>query len=393
MIINLYYIGENKETFSHFKKILGENLVNLNIGKERNPKTLISQIDKGKDGILFFEKENVRKDSVFINYVRKEAPMVYVVLIAESVNLSERREYLSCGVVNTVLPNPDEKQLIKGLSILSRRQMQFFNHKINSEPEKQNNYSLMTFNLPLWKRLFDIFFALCAIMALSPVLIITSIAIRLESKGPIIYKAKRAGTNYHIFDFLKFRSMYTGADKHLKDFSSLNQYTQKADKAEDTQRFLVEDSVIFNDNMLFGDDDILTEDEHQNKRSQEQDDSFVKLENDPRITKVGRIIRKYSIDELPQLFNVLKGDMSIVGNRPLPLYEAELLTKDEYIDRFMAPAGLTGLWQVEKRGGAGKMSSEERKMLDIKYARNFSFLMDINIIIRTITAFIQKENV
>ena len=117
------------------------------------------------------------------------------------------------------------------------------------------------------------------------------------------------------------------------------------------------------------------------------------MENDPRITKVGRFIRKYSIDELPQLINILKGDMSIVGNRPLPLYEAELLTSDEHIDRFMGPAGLTGLWQVEKRGEAGKLSAEERKQLDIKYAKTFSFWSDIKIILKTVTAFIQKENV
>ena len=85
--------------------------------------------------------------------------------------------------------------------------------------------------------------------------------------------------------------------------------------------------------------------------------------------------------------------MSIVGNRPLPLYEAELLTTDEYIERFMAPAGLTGLWQVEKRGDQGALSAEERKQLDIKYARNFSFGTDLNIICRTFTAFVQKENV
>ena len=142
-----------------------------------------------------------------------------------------------------------------------------------------------------------------------------------------------------------------------------------------------------------GDDFRLTEEEYLKRRNELKKNNFIKLQNDPRITKVGRIIRKYSIDELPQLFNILKGDMSIVGNRPLPLYEAEQLTSDEYIERFMAPAGLTGLWQVEKRGTEGILSAEERKQLDIQYARKFSFLLDIKIIFRTFTAFIQKENV
>ena len=138
---------------------------------------------------------------------------------------------------------------------------------------------------------------------------------------------------------------------------------------------------------------MISEEDFAKKKEKALNNTFIKLENDPRVTRVGRIIRKYSIDELPQLFNILKGDMSIVGNRPLPLYEAELLTSDAYIDRFMAPAGLTGLWQVEKRGEAGKMSAEERKQLDIKYARDFSFWLDMKILIKTLTAFIQKENV
>ena len=126
---------------------------------------------------------------------------------------------------------------------------------------------------------------------------------------------------------------------------------------------------------------------------EEINNAFVKIENDPRITKVGRFIRKYSIDELPQLFNILKGDMSIVGNRPLPLYEAEKLTNDDCIDRFMAPAGLTGLWQVEGRGKGGNMSADERKQLDIKYGQTYNFILDMKIILRTFTAFIQKEDV
>ena len=131
----------------------------------------------------------------------------------------------------------------------------------------------------------------------------------------------------------------------------------------------------------------------QHLKITEQENAFVKIENDPRITRLGRFLRKYSIDELPQLFNILRGDMSAVGNRPLPLYEAERLTSDEYIERFMCPSGLTGLWQVEKRGHAGKLSPEQRKQLDIRYAREMSPWLDLKIILRTFTAFIQKENV
>jgi len=120
--------------------------------------------------------------------------------------------------------------------------------------------------------------------------------------------------------------------------------------------------------------------------------TFFKLKDDPRITKVGKLLRNTSIDELPQLFNVLIGDMSIVGNRPLPLYEAEKLTTDKYALRFLAPAGITGLWQVEKRG-KGEMSEEERLMLDNTYAKNHSFLNDMRLIMKTIPALFQKENV
>jgi lipopolysaccharide/colanic/teichoic acid biosynthesis glycosyltransferase len=125
---------------------------------------------------------------------------------------------------------------------------------------------------------------------------------------------------------------------------------------------------------------------------------FVKISNDPRVTRVGKFIRKTSIDELPQLINVLKGDMSIVGNRPLPVYEAELLTINSIANRFLAPAGITGLWQVELRGKAGVMSEEERKRLDNEYASHFvgdkySFWYDIKLILRTIPALLQKDSV
>ena len=85
--------------------------------------------------------------------------------------------------------------------------------------------------------------------------------------------------------------------------------------------------------------------------------------------------------------------MSIIGNRPLPLYEAEQLTTDEWIGRFLAPAGITGLWQVTKRGGSNKMSAQERKMLDVTYAKNFNFLFDLKILLNTFSAMRQHENV
>jgi lipopolysaccharide/colanic/teichoic acid biosynthesis glycosyltransferase len=144
---------------------------------------------------------------------------------------------------------------------------------------------------------------------------------------------------------------------------------------------------------LIGDNgERLSEAEWMKLKAENATPTFLKIKDDPRITRVGRIIRSTSIDELPQFINVLKGDMSVVGNRPLPLYEAVELTTDQWAARFLAPAGITGLWQVEKRG-KGEMSETERKQLDIKYALNVGLRMDLNIILRTFPALLQKENV
>ena len=253
-----------------------------------------------------------------------------------------------------------------------------------------------------------------AIIILSPVFIITAIAIRMESKGPVLFKSKRVGTNYTIFNFLKFRSMYIDAEDRLKEVAKEagNQYAEQNKDGEDDDKPVItaplgleaemmmmdmgmeSDMMISDDEvMLVGDDFVVAESDFNKEKQEEIENAFVKIENDPRVTKVGKFIRKTSIDELPQLFNILKGDMSIVGNRPLPLYEAEKLTADASIDRFMAPAGLTGLWQVEERGKGGMMSAEERKQLDITYGQTYNFMLDMKIIFRTLTSMIQKGNV
>ena len=288
----------------------------------------------------------------------------------------------------------DAKVLFNRIKFLISRKPQMTlmekeTHKLESE----------TYKTPFFKRVFDIIVASIAVLILSPLLLLFVIAIRLESKGKVYYISKRVGTGFKVFNFLKLRSMYPDADKRLKEYQHLNQYKEKKQPAEKRKKVLEAEMAGEGNGgvILFGDDEKVEEQEHIKKKKEEQESAFVKFENDPRITKVGHIIRKLSIDELPQLINVIKGDMSIVGNRPLPLYEAELLTTDDWTDRFNGPAGITGLWQVEARGKTSKMSPEERKQLDNKYVEiansRFSFWKDIWIIIRTFKAVFQKENV
>ena len=350
------------------------------------------------DFCVFMERSDMATDIPTIAQLHKLYPTLYIILISETLSKEEKIPYLRAGTDCMISKNTSKDDLQKLFSVI-------IDFKEKEKARKDNQISSLTeFRLPLWKRTFDILASGSAILCLSPILILTALAIRTESNGKIVYKSKRVGSNYKIFDFYKFRSMYSDADKRLAEYQQLNQYTKNiaeeeslnsSSAAEISQRSCSseqkqeqeQDILLFSDNLSTSENNYL-----KTKRT-ERSNAFFKLENDPRITRVGHFIRKYSIDELPQLFNILKGDMSVVGNRPLPLYEAELLTSDEYVQRFMGPAGLTGLRQVEKRGGAGKMSAEERKQLDLKYAKEFSFRMDMRIIIKTFTAFIQKEDV
>jgi lipopolysaccharide/colanic/teichoic acid biosynthesis glycosyltransferase len=250
----------------------------------------------------------------------------------------------------------------------------------------------------LIKRIFDITFSGMALLMLSPFFLIIAILVRAESKGPVFYYSLRVGSGYKVFKFFKFRSMFTGADAKLKDLSHLNQYnTAKVTPA--VEEPAVKELCEFCEqagtdciNPLYADNKVVCETLYNQQKECNVDSAFIKIKNDPRITRIGNFIRNTSIDELPQLWNVFIGDMSIVGNRPLPLYEAEKITTDKYALRFMAPAGITGLWQVEKRG-RGEMSEEERLNLDNNYAKTHSFGNDIRLIMRTIPALFQSENV
>ena len=403
-MIGVVYLGNNPETKERLKYIPGRLVQYATNYKEAA--TLCAPHVRNEHFILFYEQNVQAEDITAITYLKKKCRNIYVILLTHELTLDDRKMYQKCGINDTIDANASITEMNKKIQFISDREGMMF----DDAPSK---HRILRFKIPLWKRLFDIFFSLLAIIILSPVFIITAIAIRIESKGPIIFKSKRVGTNYTVFDFLKFRSMYADAEQRLKEVAKEagNQYAEKEEDEEDHQSVItaplgdeaemlmmdmgMESDMMISDEevMLVGDDFVVAESDFNKEKKEENDSAFVKIENDPRITKVGKFIRKYSIDELPQLFNILKGDMSIVGNRPLPLYEAEKLTVDSSIDRFMAPAGLTGLWQVEERGKGGNMSAEERKQLDITYGQTYNFMLDMKIIFRTLTAFVQKDNV
>lgn len=402
-MIGIVYLGNNPQTEERLKYIPGR-LVQLTKNYKEAATACAAHV-RNEHFIVFYEKNVRSEDITAITYMRKKCPNIYVILLTETLTDEERQTYQKCGINDTLSVNASVTELNKKIQFISDREGMMFDDQVSKK-------HILRFKIPMWKRTFDIVFSLLAIILLSPIFIITAIAIRLESPGPVLFKSKRVGTNYTIFDFLKFRSMYTDAEKRLKEVSKTagNQYAEKdepeepkanitaplGDEAEMAMMALgMESDMMISDDevMLVGDDFVVAESDFSKEKEEEINNAFVKIENDPRVTKVGRFIRKYSIDELPQLFNILKGDMSIVGNRPLPLYEAEKLTADASIDRFMAPAGLTGLWQVEERGKGGAMSAEERKQLDITYGQTYNFMLDMKIIFRTLTAFIQKDNV
>ena len=348
---------------------------------------------RAEHACILYEQRNPGTDCNNIRFLRSRFPETGIILItAGYLRDGERRNYLRAGVNSAMAGDVSVEDFRRTLRFMA-------DYTFTHRPVVHVNEEVQVFRMPLWKRTFDIAASLGAVIALSPLLLAVAVAVKLDSPGPVIYRSKRVGSNYRVFDFLKFRSMRTDADRRLKELSALNQYAAEAEESSGASKISLGDEEMkklladMESGMLFADDFAIPEEEHQQIVGAEQENAFVKIENDPRITRLGRFLRKYSIDELPQLFNILRGDMSVVGNRPLPLYEAERLTSDEYIERFMCPSGLTGLWQVEKRGGAGKLSPEQRKRLDIEYARRMSPWFDLKIILRTFTAFIQKENV
>jgi len=191
-----------------------------------------------------------------------------------------------------------------------------------------------------WKRALDLTVAVGALIALSPLLAIIAVAVKLTMGGPVIYRHQRVGFGGKLFDCLKFRTMISDGD------SVLQQYIQ------------------------------------QNPLAAEEWQSSRKLVRDPRVTRFGSFLRKTSLDELPQFLNIVRGDMSCVGPRPVVIAEMDLY--GEHMPAYLsARPGVTGLWQVS---GRSRLTYRERVELDAEYVRGWTFTKDVTIMMRTLPA-------
>jgi lipopolysaccharide/colanic/teichoic acid biosynthesis glycosyltransferase len=191
------------------------------------------------------------------------------------------------------------------------------------------------------KRVADVVGALGGLAVLSPILLSVAILVKLTSPGPILFRQNRVGTDEKVFSFYKFRSMYEDAGRRQEELEQQNEA----------------DGVVF------------------------------KMRDDPRVTPVGRFLRRWSIDELPQLVNVLKGQMSLVGPRPLPVRDFQLM-EEVHKRRLGAVPGMTGYWQIS---GRSDLSFEEMVRLDLYYIENWSLSFDLKIILRTLGAVLRHE--
>ena len=206
----------------------------------------------------------------------------------------------------------------------------------------------------LVKRAIDIVGSLVALILLSPVLALIAVAIKVTSKGPVLFRQGRVGQHGAIFQFLKFRSMRTDSDPRV-------------------HREFVDEFIRSSSNGF-------PADKNQAK--------VYKITDDPRVTRVGAILRRTSLDELPQFWNVLKGEMSLVGPRPPIPYELESYRTWHKRRIFEVKPGITGLWQVE---GRSRTTFDEMVRLDLRYARTWSLLLDLKILVQTPRAIVSGE--
>ena len=353
--MEFFYIGKNPKKIDYIIHTFKRGYAVENVEKAISIMKRISGKDSAPDIIIvdgLLGEESLIQLHRFLTSTSNFSMIPIIMDASEIKHEPELKKYTRLHFLDEIifLGETNTQKLLMKVQFLKKIKRQPNKHQARKNVE--TSVEGITGRRFIGKRLFDIVVSAIALIILSPLFLLIALVIKLESRGPVFYVAQRAGRGYRIFNFFKFRTMVMDADQKVEQLSHLNQY----------------DANPANGPVFF------------------------KISNDPRITKVGTFLRNTSLDELPQLLNVLKGDMSLVGNRPLPLYEAATLTTDEWAARFLAPAGITGLWQIKKRGH-NNMSVAERINLDITYAEKYSFMYDLLIIAKTPLALIQKSNV
>ena len=290
---------------------------------------LVGFVDQEWDGIENFRKKGrvvVADFGSFVNFLRSNIVDELVIalpmrsLYAESAHLAALSE--EQGIAVRFLPSIFDPKVKTG--------REYDNSLItHTETSEANTFTA--------KRVFDFGVSLVSLIAVTPILLVVAILIKLTSPGPVFFVQKRVGLNKRVFSMCKFRTMVPDAEQRIREIEHLNEAS----------------GAVF------------------------------KIKDDPRVTPIGRFLRRTSIDELPQLFNVLKGDMSMVGPRPLPLRDYERFNADAQRRRFSVRPGITCLWQVK---GRSSIPFEQWMELDLHYVDQWSIWMDVEILLKTIPA-------
>ena len=323
----------------------------LIVGSSKNSEQVIKAIKNEKNlgyiiaGIIDDKKDSIcgYKIHTGLDQIERYIKFSYIndVIITKDDLSKEETEKLINKIqhkVSNTVYIPD----IAGIAVSGTDIKYFFQEQLIGIEIKNNLSNPLTY---LTKRMIDYILSLIIFILIIPVMILIAVLIKLSDKGPVIYSHKRIGKNAKEFNCYKFRTMYVDADKKLKE---------------------------------------ILEKDPQKKKEWE---TYWKLKDDPRVTKIGKFLRKTSLDELPQIFNVLKGEMSLVGPRPYLPREWDYI-KDESSIIHALPPGITGLWQVS---GRNNEDYNYRIIMDCWYVKNWNLWLDIVILIKTIRAVIKRE--
>jgi exopolysaccharide biosynthesis polyprenyl glycosylphosphotransferase len=295
---------------------------------------IIGFVDRDWDGIEKFRSSGHTLASDFCNFPeflrRREVDEVVMALPIRSLHEEGARIAALCeeqGITLRLLTNIFNLKMARSSA--------------EEDPQGDPLITHYTSSLEGWppfiKRIFDIIISSLLIVSLCPILLVVAVLIKLASPGPVLFVQKRLGLNKRCFDVWKFRTMVVDAEARMREIEHLNEVS----------------GPVF------------------------------KIKNDPRTTSIGRLLRKTSIDELPQLFNVLKGEMSLVGPRPLPVRDYEGFNQDRQRRRFSVRPGITCLWQIR---GRSSIPFEQWMELDLQYIDKWSLWLDFAILLRTIPA-------